>query len=96
MMIQGLVLNCPNCDSWYTGKERDVIKNARFDEVTFLSSCLCTSCLSNGSEVELKNAYECHIQTPYQALREEFIRRQISALEHQIQGLENDLEECTV
>lgn len=90
MQLHELILNCPNCNSWYTRKttpESEFIESthglAGFKEVFY---CNC-----HGGKTELKDAHEWDILTPYAELKLEMLKEELYYAEQRVEDIERKI-----
>jgi len=83
MISESLLINCNDCDAWYTELE---VSWTYMDRQVFHDDCRC------GSE-NLRHAHEAGIQTPWQAMRAEIMVLEIEALKKRLERLKRILAE---
>lgn len=85
MICESLVIYCGSCAAWYTRDEVNWFHD-HADNVTEHDPCRC------GSD-DLMDAHATGHQTPWQAMKAEFVQAEIDSLNKRIASLERQLEE---
>ena len=95
-----LAYTCPNCTSWYTGKESEVIDISEFGDTSPSGfqyiDYYCPHCSKErDTEVLLMFADNYHILNPYQVSRVAMIKGMIEGYQDKIDMLEEEYHNLT-